>query len=589
MKKRLFTLAMILLLSLNILTVIHFQIAQAVPYLALQDAEMATKFNEGWGPATVVITDVAGPGVRFDYTGLTSSGTAKCDGFPIDSLAGGSDDGHGGYGDFTGYTHYKMRFTNVGTSPVTVNLFMNTGFAADGAGYDTYWECSWTGVPAGESRVVTLDFSGAITYGATDDPNPAWRYSDGTVNPIHRLNHVSKIGFQVLGSGAGSVIVSNQYEARLYVDPPVTTKYYGVDSFFDVYARIDSVNDLFGLDIDIRWDDTLMTYKEESYDTYLTAMWGAGTYQVTNHSHGVNAGEGYYRFIAVCTHVPPGFSTTESQVIFKLSFNVVDPLTNSKKTGPIHFATHKLSDSNAQSVSHTAEDGVYEVWGMTLTIDMTHAGGYSRTCRKTHDDEVGHGDELFTLTMAISEARNLAGVDFEIHFDTAKLDCQSYTIVWGDTGSSVTVDETGGKVTGNLIGSGSPTTLVTLTFKPDPAYWRIWKDSALQPQHDDINPTGIHFHSVTLHYTGLPDLTWTSGGGGGGISIPHENFAYTFSPIKGDLDLDGLVDIGDLGWEAGLYDSTNPTMNLIGDSVIDIFDLVIIASNFWAHYVQPLP
>jgi hypothetical protein len=578
MEKKPFTIAMILLLSLGTLAALKTNVAQAAPFVTLSDSELATQFARIEGDP-VVITDVVGPGVRFDVTGAK---TGVGDDYPVSQLAGGASEPHG-YGDFSAYEAYRLRFTNVGTSSVTINLYMHTGYTTlPGRDWhwDTYWECAWVTVGVGESKIVTLDFSGAIVWNGDDDPvyGP---YPGGTPGiAIWRLNEVSNIGFQVLGSG--SVVVSDD-TTRLYVDPPISTKTYGVDSFFDVFVTIEGVNDLFGVDIDIRWDNALMTYKEEDYTTYLNAMWGVLSWQVTKHEDGVVAGEGYYKFVAVCTHTPPGFSTSGNQIIFRLGFNVIDPLTNSKKTGSIHFATDKLSDSNSQPISHTSDDGVYEVWGMAVTIDMTHAGGHSRTCSKTHDTE--HGNELFTLTMAIAEARNLAGVEFEIHFDTSMLNCESYSIVWGDTGSSVTIDETGGKVTGYLVGSGSPTTLVTLTFRPDPAYSRFWKDSALQPVHDDTNPAGIHFESVTLHYTGLSDLTWTSGGGGGGrITIPFENFAYTFSPIKGDLTLDGSVDVSDLGWEAGFYDTTNPDMNLVGADTIDIFDLVIIASNFWYHY-----
>ena len=55
---------------------------------------------------------------------------------------------------------------------------------------------------------MTLDFSAAICYNAGDDPNPAWVYGDGETHPINRLDEVSNIGFEVLGTANGSVVVS---------------------------------------------------------------------------------------------------------------------------------------------------------------------------------------------------------------------------------------------------------------------------------------------------------------------------------------------------------------------------------------------
>jgi hypothetical protein len=582
MEKKLFTVAMILLLSLSILAVLRMNTVQAAPFVTIQDAEITTQMSDlHWGTAkNVVVTDIAGPGVRVTFdpnVDGTQDKLALGDDFPVSPLAGGAlAKGHNG--DFTGYTAYKMTFTNNGAQTATVCLFMNTGYTNGGANpeLDTFWQGNWIDVPPVGSATAILDFSSAAVYNSGDDPVYP-HYTDGTPGiAIWRLDEVSKIGFQILSDHSANVVVSDI--TRLYVDPAVSTKTYGVDSFFDVFVRIEGVNDLYGVDIDMRWNNALMTYKEEDYTTYLNAMWGVSSWQVTKHENGVNAGEGYYKFVAVCTHVPPGFSTSGNQIIFRLGFNVVDPLTNSKKTGPIHFATDKLSDSNSQPILHTSEDGVYEIWGSAPSIDMTHAGLHYRTCRETNEE--------FVVTVSISGASNLAGFDFEIDFDTSMINGVSSSIVWGS--GTVTITEGAGTVIGALTGSGSPTTLLTIRFKSDPTYTRMWKDPGLQPQHDVTNPSAIHLESVTLHYTGQPDITWTSGGGGGGrVNVPNPNFAYTFSPIKGDLNNDGSVNIDDLTAEAGIYDSINPTMNLVGDTVIDIFDLVVIASNFWFTYTPP--
>jgi len=178
--------------------------------LTLSDAELSTEFAYKWGPGTVTaIEDIPGIGVRFNFTGLTSSGTGVCDDFPVSPLAGGDPDNIGGYGDFRKYTQYRLVFTNLGPNPVSVNIDMNTGWTNIDWKKDTYWENSWTYLAVGESKVVTLDFSNAICWNAEDDPVPEWRYPGGTSGVIvRRLSEVSRIGFQVAGSGEASIVVS---------------------------------------------------------------------------------------------------------------------------------------------------------------------------------------------------------------------------------------------------------------------------------------------------------------------------------------------------------------------------------------------
>jgi PKD repeat protein len=178
--------------------------------LTLSDAELSTEFAYKWGPGTVTaIEDIPGLGVRFNFTGLGSSGTGVCDDFPVSQLAGGDPDNIGGYGDFRKYTQYRLVFTNLGPNPVSVNIDMNTGWTNVDPTRDTYWENGWTYLAVGESKVVTLDFSNAICWNAEDDPVPEWQYPGGTSGVIvRRLSEVSRIGFQVTGSGDASIVVS---------------------------------------------------------------------------------------------------------------------------------------------------------------------------------------------------------------------------------------------------------------------------------------------------------------------------------------------------------------------------------------------
>jgi len=189
--------------------------------LTLSDAELSTEFAKETGPGTLTaVTDILGPGVKFDFTGLrTDVGTVVGDNFQVSPLAGGTYKTYGvnqtfsTWGDFSGYTKYRMTFINIGPNPVTVNLKMNTGWTIPPPEYakawrDTYWQDSWTYIAQGTSQIVTLDFSSAEIWNAGDEqeytPHP-----DGTTGvAVWRLDEVSDIGFQILADGNASIILT---------------------------------------------------------------------------------------------------------------------------------------------------------------------------------------------------------------------------------------------------------------------------------------------------------------------------------------------------------------------------------------------
>lgn len=205
------------------------------PALTLSDDELGTEFAKLWGPATAVtITDISGSGVRFNFTGLSNtSGTGVGDNFPVSQNAGGAWKTYGitqpfsTWGDFSGYTWYSLYVKNVGADPVKVNLDLNTGWTIPPPEYanatiDTFWQNAWTDIGVGETKLITLYFSSANVWGASDDPVAAWQYPDNTDGvQVRRLDEVSQIGFQVLGNGAGSIVVSASKTVTLSPDPNV--------------------------------------------------------------------------------------------------------------------------------------------------------------------------------------------------------------------------------------------------------------------------------------------------------------------------------------------------------------------------------
>jgi hypothetical protein len=332
--------------------------------LTLSDVELGTQFAYEVGPATLTaITDIPGTGVQFDFTGLNPSvGTVVGDNFPVSQLAGGAWKTYGvtnpfsTWGDFSAYKRYSLCFKNVGTEPVTVNLKMNTGWTIPPPEYaaiwrDTFWQNDWIYIGVGQCVVVTLDFSSAEVYNALDELEFT-QYPDGTRDvAVWRTDEASDIGFQVLGNGAGSIVVIG---TQLYIDPPVVNKAPG-GADFTVAVTLENFVNLAGFDIKLTWNSALITETGVDYTTYLNALWGTGKWSVVFEQSGV----GFYELAVVA--LATSASNLGASVLFNKTFHV-DRSCNFPLSTPIHFDMVNLSDNGVpvpKSICAVVTDGMY--------------------------------------------------------------------------------------------------------------------------------------------------------------------------------------------------------------------------------------
>jgi sucrose-6-phosphate hydrolase SacC (GH32 family) len=182
--------------------------------------------------------------------------------------------------------------------------------------------------------------------------------------------------------------------------------------------------------------------------------------------------------------------------------------------------------------------------------------------------------ENITIKVDISNASNVEDFDFEILYNTTLLDYTSIT--WNAWGSgTINIDEDNGKITGSTAGStlGDNATLITITFSAKCHH--LWKD--LPGWINDQSGT-IYIQGANLSYPGGTKKTYERGGLSEIDIGPDIN--YTFSPVRGDVDNSGNVDLTDLRTVAAYYGQESTTYNLTGDTIVDIFDLVVIATNY---------
>ena len=194
--------------------------------------------------------------------------------------------------------------------------------------------------------------------------------------------------------------------------------------------------------------------------------------------------------------------------------------------------------------------------------------------------------ESFEVQISITDAIKVEDFEFEIQYNSTLLDYVDVT--WDAWGTGIIDSSTDGILTGYTSGIpiNGTTTVITITLHA--AYYYIWKDC---PDWTNDLVGTIYFQWANLSYPDAPDLRYVKGVLYEIDVVPIE-VSYTFSPLQGDVDNDGDVDILDLRTVAAYYNveegdalwSAASAYDLNGDLIVDIFDLVIIAVKFGTTY-----
>ncbi len=329
---------------------------------------------------------------------------------------------------------------------------------------------------------------------------------------------------------------------------------------------MEKIEDLFGFDINLTWDNSLITFRDCNYNSTFDTLWSSG-WSVTENATGVSAGMGWYKLVAFALAPSLGFSTTGSQTLFTLTFHIERGSIVLLLQKPIHFLTIKLSNSASVSIPAAVDDGLYQISSTTpdlelQLIDPDPAKPFE--CGKTFEVQVNvsHVCSLLTgynLTIVYdTELFNLTGVNWT----GGVLVAGSYM---DSPHGTVNVLKTGG---GPWIGDDG--LLFTLSFNVqfDDRIEHIWRTNA--PQDLTRN---ISFYDAQLTFT---DGTLPMSG----IQMPA-SLPITIHLIRGDVNCDGKVSVFDLRTIATYYDQSTPAnYDLNNDGTIDIFDLVVVATNF---------
>jgi hypothetical protein len=193
--------------------------------------------------------------------------------------------------------------------------------------------------------------------------------------------------------------------------------------------------------------------------------------------------------------------------------------------------------------------------------------------------------ETFSIQINVTNAIDTQAFNFTIYYDPQVLNCSS--VSWGElgTGTMTEIDTTNGILEGNVAGSplNGNHWLLSITFQTINA--TIWKEGPANKLEGKI-----WFHQALLGFADGSTLQFVEGGV---YQIDVNQVAYTFLPIRGDVNNDGAVNVLDLRIVAFYYGKTpaDPEWpaaskyDLTNDNTIDIFDLGVVATNFGFTYL----
>jgi len=362
--------------------------------------------------------------------------------------------------------------------------------------------------------------------------------------------------------------------SELYVDPQLSQCWTGFNKTFEVKVKLDNIKLLYGFDIKLTWDPTLVNLTFASY----SELWGAypDTYPWQDT---INNTLGTYRLALSGTGdvTPFDGSATLAMLTFSITSEPVYPTNFTSDLALVDtLLTSTKNLTEPEPILHVVYNGTYMC---NSTLPKIALGQSMYTIERT-PYEAGE-TKKFDVDIKVTDVVNLEAFDFNLTYDPYLLKfgnewqihvtCVNGWVVWNDTQGSVF-----GHADGISPLVNGTATLATVKFQVRRGF--VW---------NTVNSS--RSCSLEFSYTNLTRS--------GNVAIEHEaiNGTYRYKPVPGDLDMSGNVNILDLSAAAHAFglSSGDPGWdeywfaNVYVDDTINILDIVIIARNFGRTEPEP--
>ncbi|MGD0160654.1 MAG: hypothetical protein ABSB89_10220 [Candidatus Bathyarchaeia archaeon] len=418
------------------------------------------------------------------------------------------------------------------------------------------------------------------TVGLNDtvDSSPVralFNYWGDPTGPYNATSNPTGLGNPVDGNANYQPYLTAPVPATLSITPtPVNKAPTDVGTAFTQTVTLSQFSYFAGFDINLTWDNSLITLTTVDYTTTLNALWGTGNWTTVFEQ----SGAGYYELAAVA--LATSASNAEASALFTLTFTVAQS-SNFPLSTPIHFAVVKLSDTMSNPIPTTATDGTYTMSAMVPGLEFKVEKYNKKTSAwdavtSPYHFECGNN---FTVDVYVTDVTSFTAYNLTIDFNSTLVALQTVQ-TWGIFGAG-TVIYTAGASSVQISGlgsawSGSEGLLFKLPFNVqfNATADHIWNSA--KPNYETF-PTYIA--AATLSFTGgtIPI---------GGISTPAP-LTIEIDFIRGDVLCTGVVGINDIRVLAYYYGQAvqptgpvPPQYDLLNHGHIDIYDVVQVANNY---------
>jgi hypothetical protein len=335
----------------------------------------------------------------------------------------------------------------------------------------------------------------------------------------------------------------------VHVNPRfITLKTPALGTIFTVNVTVANVSMLYGFQFKLRWNSILLNLTR--VDMKIPTVWG------TNYFSQYNLTADVYSLFASARSPAPPFNGTTTLASFTFK-SIYDPVYPENVTCSLALENVTIADPEPKPILCLVYSGNYSCYSVKPKILFSENEYIAKKVPTEFDAHVN-----------ITNVVNLSSFLFEFEYNTTLLSVQSVNVPSFSGNPTVFKGWGNGKVFVNITGITPPTNgsfvLATVKFKVERGF--VWST-----QTSVINST-INF---TVH-----ELN--------GGAIEHEVFngTYRYEPIKGDLNMDGAVELYDLIRTAQAFGSRSgdpgwdPDADLIRNGIIDILDIIVVASNY---------